>query len=259
MLGHEHDVIRRILGCRTLSEFFSLPPKECIELLEQHLVQPNRPVIIDVAATWHDLSRTIAYGSATATTGPGLALEPEEERLLTMARDMYYSQNQFVVHLHSLSEFLHDPVVPSDAGEPIISLVRDITVIVPVGHELEASEDRTVLLERLRSLTEVGGLCNVTVELTGTGTLNGSDWPTQETIRSISAIIRRVLLRSGERASVVRCLPNGKSREIRSYWQPPCEATMRKGSDGGPSFQEHMQVQIRAWADAPTAIRVEKT
>lgn len=242
-------VIDQILGPRTLLEFDELPAAERDAILRKYMAQQTGPIVVDATATLNELNRDVEaannlQSSSTCPADDDSDLHFARNRLRSAAHTICFSENAFIVHILRLQGFLKR-VVPY-SNKSMSQLVRDITIAIPNSYGFDPHEVRDMAKE-LRLLLDFTPAEKVGVRIIGPGREDGTDWYTQETIRLISPVVRDLISQFGIRFSIVRFLPNGKSQDIRAYWEAPCTWSDGHIEDGDTSFQTVMQFQVEDW------------
>lgn len=170
--------------------------------------------------------------------------------MLQNAREVYYGQNEFLVHWEGLGEFLTATEKP---GGDVGSLVRRIIVRYDTRDGYDGKFNVPLELSHLFRLTRP---MKIVLEIFGTGTPEGSDEETQSVLKHISAIVRKLLQHFGDCFTVQKSLGgrlllhNPKSFDLRSYWEAPSLAAKTKMQRGEATFEEAMQVQMNRWTSS---------
>lgn len=231
-----------------LGSFNNLSDNDRVVLCRQYLIQDDSVVI-------HPL---VEPGMLNPDIAPGLPLLDEyimgrdsmRRIMLQTAREVYYGQNEFLVHWEGLGEFLTaSEKSRGDAG----SLVRKIIVRYDTRDEYDTKLKFPSELSHLFRLT-----CpkKIVLEIFGTGTPEGSDEETQSVLKHISAIVGKLLQHFGDCFTVQKSLGgrlllhNPKSFDLRSYWETPSLAAKTKMQCGEATFEEAMQVQVNGWTSS---------
>ncbi|KAJ2972649.1 hypothetical protein NQ176_g7039 [Zarea fungicola] len=168
--------------------------------------------------------------------------------LVNQAEAIFYGRNSFLVWWDALQEFLS----PRN-GLSTDKLVRRVIVRYSL-QELQASR-RKLATER-QHLFRLTHADSITIDITGGGTPDGSDFATQMVLRDIAAIIQQLIFYFGPRFVIGRSLGEWpgvhdvKWISFRSYWQLPVPSARDRMKSGEASFEETMQLQIESWIQA---------
>ncbi|KAJ6789248.1 hypothetical protein PWT90_10397 [Aphanocladium album] len=262
-----------LLGTATLEAFARFTPAKRKEILRRSQVQ-RKPVIIDEGDD---------DGSLNPGTADGIILRIEyfmgtsdvAKQIIKEARELYYGENHFVVHLHWLCEFIVDRIQNDDIRVDVPPLVGAITVEVdlhdgnnehhiytapkpdersdPFGMSERCGQGKLArwTQEELRTLLRFTSAKEVVVMLRGGGMLDGSDLATQQTVRDIAAVVKELTTQFGDKLKVFKRIdrqsrPFGE-QSIRSYWDAPTTVVLENVRRGQGTFKEIMQVQIWEW------------
>lgn len=230
----------------------NLDGEKRITALRQWLVQPTNPIIHDAAVCWACIKTAIAPKSVAQDRGddsPSANNEAAKQQLKEAA-DIYYSNNQFIVRLELLDNFLHDTNEAVGIPGLAVGLIRDLTVVIITGGlEKKPEKECQEMVKQLRFLSECTNLEKLAVEIHGGGDMAGTDWPTQEIIRIIAPVVKDLKSQFNARLSISKVSPNGASRNITSYWSLLDKPARSNFNICTATSDQIMKVQTRHWAN----------
>lgn len=111
----------------------NLEGEELGTALRQWLVQPKHPIRYDAAVCWTYIKTAIMAKLSAQDRGDSPSADNEAaKQQLKEAANIYYPNNQFIVPLELLNNFLHD--TNGTVGTPglALGLIRDLTVVITV-------------------------------------------------------------------------------------------------------------------------------
>lgn len=276
--------LHHMLGGLSPAQFAHLPQDARQAVFRRHLVQ-DTPVIIDEGDDDDELNPDTRSG-ALLRQQHFMGDDETGKQLVKEAREIYYGENHFNVHLRWLSEFMFDSLGDYKTKVPIAPLLRSGITVVADLHD--ASNDRHIYKQadkgdkndvqdetsiyyrhgtseparwtqkRLQNLFLFDNVQQVTLILYGRGLLDGSDLATHQTLKDISFVARRLMDHFEDRFTVEKMLSRGSnpSRSLRSYWDAPTDRIRRRVRAGEATFQEIMQIEMEEWTRVfPRTIR----
>jgi len=261
-----------MLGDLTPADFIRLPRDARDKVYQRHLVKTTGHVIIDEADNDDSLNPMIAKGVIlrqeyfVGSDAAGVQIAEE-------ARETYYTQNSFQVQSHWLCEFLSDSLANGESV-PIEGLIRKITVTVDLQHPWETrvltpkpknrkdkgKPEAVCDLERLLKLEKAEW---IGIEIKGGGAIDGSDLKTQQKIKEICNIVKKLINQFLERLTVAKVWRDGgpfyaNCHDIKAYWKRPTDQSKKRLQNGAASFEEVMQIQIEEWTRKVSGIITEE-
>lgn len=234
------------LGTPSLNQFTELSEQKRRNIFFEYLVEADG-VVMDDLIELHELASVEFFMLLTQYMEPRLILE---------ARRIFYEHNRFIVWSTWLREFLDDKLGNWPHAIPVEELVQDITV--RVDRRYCNLGDLAKGLQNVLRLTKVK---RITIEILDRGARDGSDLATQETIRSVSGVVKALINIFGNRLKVSKVLLSSMDfnfpyaykpiaiENIRSYWNSPSSPTMYETGNARTCFQETMQKQIAEWTN----------
>ncbi|PNP37735.1 hypothetical protein TGAMA5MH_10354 [Trichoderma gamsii] len=219
--------------------------------LRQWLVQPTRPIIHDAAVYWTYIQTAIAPSPFAQDPGDSPSADDEtSNQQLKEAADIYYSNNQFIVRLELLDNFLYDTNGAMRIPGLVVSLIRDLTVVITTGGLDKISEkEGEEMVKQLQYLFGCKNLEKLAIEICGGGDMAGTDWSTQEIIRIIAPVVKGLKSQFNTRLSISKVSPDGASRNITQYWSLS-DGTAKSSFDSCTATSDQiMRVQTYRWAN----------
>ncbi|PON20202.1 hypothetical protein TGAM01_v210923 [Trichoderma gamsii] len=145
----------------------NLDGEKRITALRQWLVQPTNPIVHDAAVCWEYIKTAIAPKSVAQDRGDSPSADDEAaKQQLKEAADIYYSNNQFIVRLELLDNFLHDTNEAVGIPGLAVGLIRDLTVVIITGGlEKKPEKECQEMVKQLRFLSEYTNLEKLAVEI----------------------------------------------------------------------------------------------
>lgn len=253
--------VQQMLGDLTPADFICLPRDARDKVYQRHLVKTTGHVIIDEADDDDSLNPTIAKGVILRQeyfVGSDVAgCQIAEE-----ARETYYTQNSFQVRSHWLCEFLSDSLANGESV-PVEGLIRKITVMVDLQHPWEAGAF-TSKLKNKKDKGKPEAVCDlehllklkkaewIGIKIEGGGAIDGSDLKTQQKIKEICNIIKKLINQFGGRFTIAKVRRSGGPfdaicHDIKAYWKRPTDQAKKRLQNGAALFEEIMQIQIEEW------------
>lgn len=103
------------------------------------------------------------------------------------------------------------------------------------------------------------GQNRVGIEIWWKGAVDGSDLKTQQKIKEISKIVKKLITQFGDRFTIMKVQnrpgnDHSTALTLKPYWDPPTALAKEKLQRSTISFQELMQVQIEEWMRGVVAI-----
>jgi hypothetical protein len=252
--------LRQILGGHTPAEFARLPEEERKKVYRTHVHVEDAFIVLSDGQFDLSSDSELANGRMLLEeyymgrdeVGKGLVRE---------ARDIFYTENMFVVWSSDLHKFVQDTLAD---GEPVAveERVRTISVRIEDEHTNDSDPPHfegggTGVAQDLRCLSKFTNATRIGIELWGEGTIDGMDVETQQKIKEIAMVIEELIGQFADKVTVAKVSKGGLiSHDITSYWNPPTTAAKTElQRDKTCSFEELMQVQIEAWTGrTPVAI-----
>ena len=219
----------------------ALTDEERIATLSQRLVDECHIVV-------HPLLEIGTFNPDIVSSLPLLDRSVMGDELANQAEAIFYGRNTFLVWWDALQEFLSPR-----HGLPTDKLVR--RVIVRYSFQELYTSKRNLVTE-LYHLFRLSNAELVAIDITGSGTPDGSDLATQMVLRDIASIVQQLFLHFGTRFVIGRSLGEWpalydiKWVSFRSYWQPPMPSARDRMKGGEASFEETMQLQVESWMQA---------
>lgn len=278
--------VQHMLGNRTSAQFIQLPKFTRDQILQRYLVSSTDVIIKEGIEDDLNDADTASYPGILESTllrqGHWVGHDAASQQITHEAREIYYTQNAFVVRSHCLSEFLVDTLA---TGTPfrVDHLIRKICVIVDLIHlhdrpsmsplasvprlgRAAAPRDATVptptvrpdvitswTVQDLQLVSAFTHATDIQVEIPGGGTLRGEDLLTQMKIREVARVVRDLILQFGpDRFRIQKYLQYPGQRfattnDLTSYWDAPTADDRKSVRNGWASFPELMRVQISEW------------
>lgn len=244
MFSETNEIVRRLLQSRTVADFLRFPPDKREEILAKCLLQEQPVVIEEGFETYHIL-----------LCGYEVGRNDNGRRLTREAAAVYY-RNTFIVRMHWLCEFMSDTIAdgitpvrtgPMLRGTLIIHADIDCHLTEPFADDVDTLCAWT--RSALDDLFEFAKASRIVLVLRGEGPQDGSDPATQDVLKDIAPVIRRLLTVFGERFEIKKdaLRPSKYSHSFRSYWNAPTDLARQRVRDGIAAFEEVMQVRIEGW------------
>ncbi|KAM3560561.1 hypothetical protein ARSEF4850_003604 [Beauveria asiatica] len=224
-----------------MDRLHALTGEERLATLSQRLVDECHIVV-------HPLLEIGTFNPGIVASLPLLDRSVMGDELVNQAEAVFYGRNTFLVWWDALREFLS----PRN-GLPTASLIRRVIVRYNL-HELQTS--RRSLATELHHLFRLTRAELVAIDITGSGTPEGSDMATQLVLREVASVIQRLISYFGSRFEIGRSLGMWPAiRDITwvsfgSYWQAPMPSARDRMKGGEASFEEAMQLQVESWIQA---------
>ncbi|KFY66178.1 hypothetical protein V496_02144 [Pseudogymnoascus sp. VKM F-4515 (FW-2607)] len=251
--------VRQMLGGKPPSEFIKLPITKRQEVIRRFLVKEDDYVQIEEGDDDDFFNEEdIAQGDLLRQEY-FMGDDEAGKQLVKEARQIYYAENMFTVRSHWLCEFVRDTLAD---GKPmaIEPLVRRIIVRVDVRHihdmdnftsVPEGETEKSWVVRDLRQLLEFKNAEFICIEVRGGGALDGSDLRTQQKIEEMSGIVKKLIMRFGEKLTIRKTMrrDDGQwtSHDMRPYWDKPTSMAKLRLPAGKVTFEELMQIQIEEW------------
>ncbi|KAL7940693.1 hypothetical protein V8C42DRAFT_336906 [Trichoderma barbatum] len=243
-----------------LSSFLQLPNEDQACILEQYYLVLEEPVILHPSLEPLELNGPVGNGIALLQL-LGLARSTLDQQLLGLARStntldlmcrarkIFYGRNDFIIWWHGLADFIGGVSTGADCSVADL-VVRNVTVRYDLREDEKYGKDLVTELERLFCLQSASHL---TLEIIGGGTAEGSDMKTQQLLKDVCSVIKRLIAHFGTRFNVQKglgefaLLPSPPTKDLTSYWNKPIRLTREKVHKSIANFEEVMQVQVETW------------
>jgi hypothetical protein len=134
-------------------------------------------------------------------------------------------------------------------------LVRRIIVRVDLRHihdmdnftvMPEGETEKSWVMRDLRQLLEFTNAEFIGIEVQGGGALNGSDIQTQEKIKEMSGIVKKLIERFGEKLTIRKMMRRNdgqwRSHDLGSCWSKPTSMAKLRLRAGKATFKELIQI-----------------
>ncbi|KAJ9640278.1 hypothetical protein H2199_005817 [Coniosporium tulheliwenetii] len=236
--------VRRILNGLSPAEFASLPLEARHEVYTRHLVKENGRVLIDEADDEDFLNPEIAQG-VILRQEYFMGADAVGRRIVEEAREVYYTQNTFAVQSHWLYEFMVD--TPPAASQIVVRVdLRHVEDTGQFASKAKKGKEKSAVVRDLEGLMKVENAEWIGIEI------EGSDLRTQQKIKEMSKIVKRLIERFGERLTIgkVQRKPgdrHGTYGDLKPYWRKPTAQAKENLRRCKASFEEVMQIQIEEW------------
>lgn len=224
-----------------MDRLHALTGEERMATLSQRLVDKCHIAI-------HPLLEIGTFNPDIVSSLPLLDRSVMGDELANQAEAIFYGKNTFLVWWDALQEFLSPRHrLPTD------KLVR--RVIVRYSFQELCTSKRNLVTE-LYHLFRLSNAELIAIDITGSGTPDGSDLATQMIFRDIASIVQQLFVHFGTRFLIGRSLGEWpalydiKWVSFRSYWQPPMPSARDRMKRGEASFEETMQLQVESWIQA---------
>ncbi|KAM3519856.1 hypothetical protein MY4038_009645 [Beauveria bassiana] len=221
-----------------MDRLHALTGEERMATLSQRLVDECHVVV-------HPLLEIGTFNPGIVSSLPLLDRSVMGDELVNQAEAIFYGRNTFLVWWDALREFLS----PRN-GLPTASLIKRVIVRYNLQELHTSRRNLATELHHLFSLTRAE---LVAIDITGSGTPDGSDMATQLVLRQIASIIQQLILYFGSRFVIGRSLGKWpaicdmKWISFGSYWQAPMPSARDRMKNGEASFEEAMQLQMESW------------
>ncbi|KAL7940559.1 hypothetical protein V8C42DRAFT_337229 [Trichoderma barbatum] len=243
-----------------LSIFLQLPNEDQDCILEQHYLVLEEPVILHPSLEPQDLDGPVGIGIALLQL-LGWARSALDQQLLRLARStntldlmcrarkIFYGRNDFIIWWHGLANFIDGVSTGADCSVADL-VVRNVTVRYNLREDEKYGKDLVTELERLFCLQSASHL---TLEIIGGGTAEGSDMKTQQLLKDVCSVVKRLIAHFGTCFNVQKgsgefaLLSSPPTKDLTSYWDEPISLTREKVHKSIANFEETMQVQVETW------------
>lgn len=189
------------------------------------------------------------------------------------ARKVYYTQNTFAVRSHWLRELVHDELASDDGPVHVEPLVRRMVVTVDLRHVYDVDrhaskpedKEQSEVVDDLEHLLEFENAEWIGIEIRGDGALDGSDLLTQQKIKEICKIVKKLIDLFQDLVTIrkVQRKPGdyyNTFHDLKSYWKKPAVQAEENLRRCRASFEELMQIQIEEWTrEVPKVITADQS
>ncbi|KAL7904028.1 hypothetical protein GGI35DRAFT_490867 [Trichoderma velutinum] len=240
---------KEIVDDEVVNFFLNLPNPEQACVLEKCLVQ-DEPVIFYPWLQPLDLNKRVGYGITLLQRLSSCQNESTID-LLGHAREIFYSQNKFLIWWHGIEAFLNGASAGVVDKCAVDFIVRNVTVRYNMREEKKYGKDLVTELERLFCLNSAE--CRLTLEIIGGGTAEGSDPKTLKLLGDVCSIVERLIAHFGTHFNIQKglgeldLLPSPQAEDLTSYWDKPNQSTRENVYRSEATFKDFMQVQVESW------------